>query len=182
MKRNKGIHLNRDQILLAVVDDGGLSQDLRGHLSTCPQCQADKKRVEDDLARFGQLAGSLAPLPKRPFSFPAEKQPQSSWVWSWSFKTALGLAIAAILIIFVMGEQAIFKITRSEKHDIQTQEIVEKDNFEDEELMTTISALSKNALPEEYRDIAVGSDPKIDEGFLEFIAPAIEDEPLSYRL
>ena len=179
MKRNKGIHLNEDQILLAIMDDGDLSQDLRGHLSTCPQCQADKKRVEDDLARLGQLAGSLAPLPKKPFSLPAEKQPQSSWVWTWNFKTALGLAIASILIIFVMGEQAIFKITRSEKQGIQTQEIVEKENFEDEELMTTISALSKNSLPKEYRDIAVGSDPKIDEGFLEFIAPAIEDDSLN---
>lgn len=182
MKRNKSIHLNDDQILLAVVDNGDFSQDLRGHLSTCPQCQADKRRVEDDLARLGQLAGSLAPLPKRPFSFPAEKHPESLWVWSWGLKTFLGLAIATMLIIFVIGEQNIFQITRSEKPDIQTQDIAEQDNFEDEGLMTNINALSKNALPEEYMDIAVGSDPKIDEGFMEFIAPAIEDEPLSYRL
>jgi hypothetical protein len=182
MKRNKGIHLNEDQILLAVVDNGDLSQNLRGHLSTCPQCQADKRRVESDLSRLGHLAGLLAPLPKRPFSFPAEKQPESLRVWSWGLKTSLGLAIATILIIFVMGKQDIFKITRSEKPDIQTQDIADQDNFEDEGLMTNINALSKNALPEEYMDIAVGSDPKIDEGFMEFIAPAIEDESLSYRL
>ncbi|SPD71748.1 hypothetical protein PITCH_A1010018 [uncultured Desulfobacterium sp.] len=177
MKLNQDMHLSEDQILLAVVGDEDLSPYYKEHLSSCLQCQEHKSRVEGDLSRLGRLARSLSPLPKRRLSLPAETR--SFWIWSWRVKTAFGLAIAAILVIFVMGEQDIFKTIRSQKPVVQTRDTAGADTFEDEGLMTNITALSKNALPEEYMDIAAGSDPKIDEGFMEFMAPAVEDEPLS---
>jgi hypothetical protein len=45
--------------------------------------------------------------------------------------------------------------------------------------MTEVSILSENALPQEYIDIAAETELVINEEFINFIAPLIEDDSLT---
>ena len=164
MTSQKDLHLEEDQLVIAVVDETDLSQSQRNHLLICRQCREGKEKIEEDLARLGQMTERFSPSPKRKVSLPAEK-PQRSFWWSWQTKTALGAALVAIFI-GVAGIPTLFE---------NKQEMLE-----DEEFMTEVSMLAENALPQEYLDITGETGEEMDEEFMEFMTPMIEDEPWSY--
>ena len=49
-------HLGENDILQAVIDDTDLSMLLQQHLLECSRCRSQKERLENELARLGQLA------------------------------------------------------------------------------------------------------------------------------
>lgn len=163
MTSQKDLHLEEDQLLIAVVDETDLPQSQRNHLLICRQCREGKEKIEEDLARLGHMAERFSPSPKRKVSLPAEK-PQRSFWWSWQTRTALGAAVVAIFIAIV-GIPTLFE---------NTQEMLE-----DEEFMTEISMLAENALPQEYLDITGETGEEMYEEFMEFMTPMIEDESWS---
>jgi hypothetical protein len=97
--------------------------------------------------------------------------------WSWNWKTALGTTLAtAALFIFVWwagrgGEM--FDTSNRAK-------VIANDLMKSESLMTEVGMLSENALPQEYMDIAAETESEISEEFINFIAPLIEDDSLTF--
>lgn len=173
MISQKDLHLEEDQLLKAVMDETDLSQSQRDHLLICRQCREGREKIEEDLAQLGQMAERFSPSSKRKFSLPAEK-PQRSFSWSWQWRTALGAAVAAIFI-GVVGIPTLFENTQGIRENTYTQEMLEAEEF-----MTEVSMLAENALPQEYLDITGETDEELDEGFMEFMTPMIEDESWSY--
>jgi hypothetical protein len=53
---------------------------------------------------------------------------------------------------------------------------------EAEQLMTEVGRLVENALPYMYSDISTESNASLDEEFMQFVIPSVEDEILSYDL
>ncbi|MCD6571565.1 MAG: hypothetical protein J7L53_12770 [Deltaproteobacteria bacterium] len=174
MSNEKGSHLDKDQLLWAVVDEAELSSELRDHLSTCPLCRAEKERIEQDLARLGQMAQRFAPSPRREVLLPVEESRNSS-LWSWDWRVVLGAAMTTALVILVVSWSLFFKITPEDRLARLTQEM-----WEDERLMTEISMLEEDPLPQLFLDVSAESFSEIDEEFIEFIVPIIEGETLSH--
>lgn len=173
MNPDTNVHLNEDQIIRAVVDGNDLPRTLRTHLSECPQCTANKEKIESDLARLGRMAERFSPSPGKKVLLPSEK-PKRSIGWSWQWRAAFGVAAAAVFVIFIMDIPPFFKPAPGGKDHTYTEEMLEAEAF-----MTEVGMLAKNALPQEYMDIAGESDEEPDEGFMDFLIPIIEDEPLS---
>ena len=174
MSSDKGLHLDEDQLLRAVVDEAELPPPLQEHLSTCPQCRAAKERFEQNLARLGQMAERCAPSPRKCVSLPVEK-PRISIGWSWDWRAYFGVAVAVALMIVIVWWSAPFRTTPEDRGDILALEMREADR-----VMTEISMLVENALPPVYLDICGTSDPGFDEEFMQFIVPSIESEAVSY--
>jgi predicted anti-sigma-YlaC factor YlaD len=174
MSSEYGIHLKEDQLVRALVDEAALSHQLREHLSTCPQCRAEKDRLEKNLSRLGQMAERFSPSPRRRVSLPAE-EPRTSIRWSWEWRAAFGVAVAVVFVMFFVGVPALFRSTPENRVDQQVQELWEPDP-----VMAEISMLLENALPRAYLEISGESDSVLDEEFMQFIVPTIESDPLSY--
>jgi hypothetical protein len=174
MNPDTSVHLNEDQITRAVVDSDDLPQALRTHLSECPQCTANKEKIESDLAQLGRMAERFSPSPGKKVLLPEKKLKRSVW-WSWQWRAAFGAAAAAVFVILLMDIPPFFKPAPVGKDRPYTEEMLEAEVF-----MTEVGMLAKNALPQEYMDIVGESDEEPDEGFMDFLIPIIEDEPLSH--
>lgn len=172
MSSEKDLHLEEDQLTKAVVDESDLSQSQREHLSGCHQCRERKENIEASLSQLGQMAKRFSPSPKKKFSLPIRKQ-QKSFLWSWQWRTALGVTVAAIFIA-VVGVPTLYENTQKQKELTFAQEMLEAEDF-----MIEISMLAESALPQEYIDIIGETGEETDEGFMEFIAPTIEEDSWS---
>ncbi len=174
MNSDKGLHLDEDQLLRAVVDEAELPPPLQEHLSTCPQCRAAKESFEQALTRLGQMAQRCAPSPRKCVSLPVER-PRGPVVWSWGWRAYFGVAMTVALMIVIVWWSAPFRTTPEDSGDMLALEMREADR-----VMTEISMLVENALPAVYLDICGKSDPGLDEEFMQFIAPSIKNETVSY--
>lgn len=174
MSSDKGLHLDEDQLLWAVVDETELSPPLKGHLSTCDQCRAAKRRFEQDLARLGQMAQRFAPLPRKRISLPMDK-PRISIGWTWDWRACFGVAVTVALMIAIVWWSVPIRTTYEDSGDMLAQEMRDEDR-----IMTEITMLVENALPPVYLNIYGKSDPDFGEEFMQFIVPSIESEDVSY--
>lgn len=176
MSNSQNHHLIEDQIIRSVVDEGELSDSDRRHLSNCSQCGAQKARLEQNLILLGQAARQFVPLPRKRLNLKvSEKSHAIRWPWNW--RTALGttLATAAVFIFIWWASQG-----REIFEDSNGERMITNDIQASESLMLEVSILSENALPQEYMDIAAETEPLIDEEFINFIAPVIEDDSLTF--
>ena len=176
MSTDKDLHLNEDQLVKAVVEEDGLPLPLREHLSTCPQCRANKQVFEQDLARLGQMAKRTSPSPRRPVSLPEGESRHSIGSW-WGWRTSLGAVAAAALVVILVWGVPILRNTPIGNGDMLGREMQETEQF-----MTEIDLLVENALPAVYSDISAESNTGLDEEFIEFMVPSIEEESISYDL
>jgi hypothetical protein len=171
---DKDLHLNEDQLVKAVVEEDGLPLPLREHLLTCPECRANKQVFEQDLARLGQMAERASPSPRRKVSLPVEESRHSTGWW-WGWRASLGATAAAALVIILVWGVPILRNTSIGNGDMLDREMQEAEQF-----MTEIDLLVENALPPVYSDISVESNTGLDEEFIEFMVPSIDEESISY--
>lgn len=175
MNTSSGPHLNDDQLVWAVVDEAELPLPLREHLSTCPVCRANREQTAENLARLGQMAASFAPSPTKHMVLPV-KEPHPVIRWSWGRRTYVSAAVAAALVLAVLWRAPLLRNPSGENGNTLAIEMQEA-----EQLMTEIAMLVDNALPAVYLDISAESSTSLDEEFMEFVVPSVEDESLTYN-
>lgn len=164
----KDQHLNDDQITQAIVDADDLPISLKEHLSACPQCRSTVEQFEDELSILGKLSRRFSPISENKIALPAEKEVRSflgSWKWQISYGTAFSI-MTVILIVWWSG-MTNPSINRSPNNP--------EELWEDEKLMSEISNLSENALPQFYMDITGEPDTETEDDFMEFIVPTNND-------
>jgi len=175
MTKEKETHLKEADLLQAVVDEADLTASLQEHLKTCRLCHSEKDRLELALAELGDRAERFAPASSRRVALPVRESTRRalSWYWNWRRTLVAGMAVAVAAIIVVYGGISVRKVEEA-KLAALTQEI-----WEDELLMTEISALSENALPLFCSDISGESYPDFDEDFMDFVVPSTEADLVS---
>ncbi|NIQ37877.1 MAG: hypothetical protein GTN81_04715 [Proteobacteria bacterium] len=173
MNSTDEIHLNDDQILKTVVDEKDLPATVREHLSGCRLCRAKKDLLEENLAKLGRMAERASPSPRRRVSLPAQKRRSPRW-WVWGWQGALVATMSIVAAILVVSWFIVFRTESEESTAVLIREM-----WEDEKLMTEIRALEENPLSYVYREISGGSYPVLDDGFMEFVVPSVEDDTIS---
>ncbi|MDX1708269.1 MAG: hypothetical protein R3274_06690 [Desulfobacterales bacterium] len=162
-----GHHLEEDHILRAVIDDTDLSALQQQHLAECSRCQADRERLESELAHLGQMAQRYTPQPLKRIRLVEEKVRSPFSLRGFAFSAA---AVAAVLIVV----WATFLIRSQQPGRVGN---LAQDMVEAERLMTEIDVLVENALPQVYLDIVGETNLNLDEDFIDFLIPTNEGAP-----
>lgn len=162
-------HLNEDQILQAIADETTLPVEIRRHLSECRACRREKQGVENGFFRMGNAVRQLAPLPGRRPRLHAHTRRAF-------FPRPLLAAGISLLLVMAIGWWMM-----PEKQPLQTalRQTEEGNGWEDEALMSEISRLSENPLPEPYTALTLGTGTDSDENYMEYIVPPLDSQPAS---
>ncbi len=171
MNYGKDNHLNEDQFLLATVDKTELPAEAREHLSECPQCREQIENMERELTLLSRMAEDFAPQQrKRAFRY---VKPRNAGNWIWSLRTASGAAVMVVLAVTLVWWSPLSKTTP---------EVVTGVTFqESDQLMADIDTLVDNALPPIHVYISGESGPELDEEFMEFVVPIINNTTPTYN-
>jgi hypothetical protein len=161
-------HLEENDILQAMIDVTDLSAPLQEHLAACSRCRLQKERLEHELTRMRQLAEHFTPRPQKPVTVAEQK---FQWpILNWRFAFGAAAAVATVLIVV----WATVFIRSQQQGSIGN---LAQDMVEAERLMTQINVLVENPLPQVYLDIVGETNAQLDEDFMDFLIPAIEDTP-----
>jgi RNA polymerase sigma-70 factor (ECF subfamily) len=131
----------------------------------CPQCRSQKERLENELARLGQLAEHYAPEPHRRITVAEQKVRAPFFNRGFAFSAA---AVAAVIIVV----WATFLIRSQQQGSIGN---LAQNMIEAERLMMEIDVLVENALPQVYLDIVGETNLNLDQDFLDFLIPTSDD-------
>ena len=173
MKNHDG-HLNRDQIIRAVVDENDLTTSEQNHLSKCSICQKEKQEFEQVLIRMGDMSKELVPSPRRRFILTSQKG-RSSFRW----QPALATGFVIVLLMMGIWWSSLFKGFQ-ENGSVQIVQRMESD----QQFVAEITLVEDYALPDRYLYIIGTSDEDdydkyddyndydyYDDEFLEFVLP-----------
>ena len=163
MNRRNDLHLDEEQLFRAVVDESDLSAKARDHLSSCLSCREERERIEESLARLGEMAERFAPLPVRKMVAPLKKAHDFRiWAglpeWRWTLKAGVAVAVA---VVIALGS-VVFTV-RQERNIAR----LDREMLDDERLITEVGKLEENALPTFYFDISEGAAQDHDEDLIE---------------
>lgn len=170
MSFKKENHLDEDQQIRAIVDEGILSDSRRQHLSSCPRCRTGIEKIKRELNNLGQTARQQAPVMRRKISLPSEKR-STIYRWLYDWRISCGAIAATAMVLFIIWVSIPSPILHENSLDIIAQV-----SWEDDDFMTEISALTENALPLVYLDIIEESYLSVDAEFIRSLIPFIEKE------
>jgi hypothetical protein len=153
-------HLSEDQIVCALIDQAQLPAAEKAHLARCSQCGSRIDRLAQDLERLGKMAEQYTPLPKRSIQLPVKEPRRTLRRW----RVGLAAAAAAVLCLVIWWE-----IPQDKQPVVANQ--TELDSEINGELMSSVQALSENALPDVYMDIVGDSDLDLTDEFIDYVVP-----------
>ncbi len=159
--KHQGIHFSEKQLIMAVIDDHDLDHILAKHLSECPICMSEKKRLEQELKKLGDMAKALAPDPKKkPLLLPQER------INIRPFRPVLALGVALILLLMIL----VFpKPDNTFDDKIMADILLEMEK--DQQFFSEVNALEQSAFQGIFPENDDESYGNFDDEFLEFLLP-----------
>ncbi len=144
-------HLDDKQIIEAVIDENGLPEMLRSHLSECRACRIRKDGLQESLARLGTISRSGIPPVFRKPRLKTGESPKG-----WVVKPALVL-LASLALLFLFLTPMTVNSDR-----VFSKAVVFREMLQDQKFMAEVQSLEENPLPSFYRDISGQAPQKPD--------------------
>jgi hypothetical protein len=167
MKEN--VHLDEDEIVWATVDEAELSTSAQDHLTKCSMCREKRERLHRELAQLGQMAVHFAPSPRRRIVVAREDaDSRRPWIRNWG--TVIAASVAAVSGIVVVLWLSLPNSMPERGRVTATPEM-----WEDQQLMGDIRSLETDVLSPVHLTITGGFHPVLDEEFMAFVVPPLED-------
>ena len=165
MNRANVPHLKDEQIIQSLEEKIDLSLEDRKHLATCSRCRIERKNLEENLIRLGEMAVRSAPSLQRRIMLPSE-HPAKTYqrLWGWRKITALGVTAGFALLFF-----GLVFLHKSQERTLAK---FNEEMLSDEHFMNEIVRMGKSDLPQTWLDISGELDVTIDEEMFEFITPS----------
>jgi hypothetical protein len=171
MNINAQQHLSEKQVLQAIVDEMHLSAKTRRHLHQCPDCRHEMEETDKEFRQLGETARRLSPMPKRRPGLPVQTHEKM-------FRLPIPAVAVSFVLLLLIGW---WVIPLNPPVDTGSQFIAHTDLWEDETLMSEISQLTDNALPEPYTALISESITETEYDYMEYLVPSADDEPVSRR-
>jgi predicted anti-sigma-YlaC factor YlaD len=165
-------HLSKDEVIRAIVDESGLSQNLRDHLAGCDSCRNECSRLKGELNSFAAMSSTLVPPMRKTVMLPA-CEPERR-VRSAGFRLALGSALAAVVVAVVAAGVYIHGIPGQEPNKANELAALQQEAASDELLMNEVARLVDNPMPQAWADM--GSTPDLDMDAMDAIVPGGDDD------
>ncbi len=163
MSTKKG-HLSPEELSRSVVDEKELDAQGRNHLRDCPVCRRERQELMEQLDLVGKAARQYAPDPVRKILLPVEEEPQKGWGLSWGLTLKLA-TVAALLVLTVSW------LVQFRSAPVPTQAQIAQEMLQDEKLLTEISMLEEDSLPDAYKDISPETAADVDDDMFDFVVP-----------
>lgn len=164
MSMDKG-HLGPEELSRSIVDEEGLAGQSREHLKLCPVCRKERQYLMEQLDLMGRSARQYAPEPVRKIILPlTEEGSLQGWTFGWGL--TLKVAAAAALVVLTVSWMMNFPYAPE-----MDQASIAREMVGDEKLMTEITMLEENPLPEAYEEISPEAASDVDEDIFDFVVP-----------
>ena len=162
-------HLNEDMLIRLVIDPTDLPDSVRNHLDGCTLCRTNKIQFEQELAAFGRLAKSYAPIPRQKI-YPSQQEPGRFWHLT-PFKTGRGrLALAGCITIILLICGVWWQMPMNSSIDTLKMLTVEE-IIDEQPLVAGIIPLENSHLTEIIKEVAYDANGYLEDEFVEFVAP-----------
>jgi hypothetical protein len=159
------VHLSPEELNRCVVDEEALGGPSRDHLRQCPLCQRERRDLVRQLELVGESARQYAPEPVRKIVLPSrDGEVLKGWGMSWglTFKLAAVAALLVLTFSWLMHFRPTPEIDQSQ---------IASEMVKDETLMTEISMLEENSLPDSYQDISPETETDMDDDVFDDVVP-----------
>ena len=161
------LHLTEDQLIQAVVDGPEAAEEIRLHLQGCPECRARVQSLEAELGGLAEMAADTIEVPPRPASFAGEPARPARRRSAWSTVIAASLAAAAALVLALLPTD--------QPPQAPAQAVMEIAAIEDVTISDDIFWEPEEAFSNFDEYIMAADDTLIDQDFLDFVAPDIDE-------
>jgi predicted anti-sigma-YlaC factor YlaD len=172
----KRIHLEEDRIMASVIDEADLSPAEKEHLSECSGCREKKEKIQEEFALLGNLSEQFAPEPKRPF-LRKKREPRPFLTSAFGWKLSLASAVAVLFAI-----TATWYFSKPLRLQNSRQNAAEWTAATDQELMSEINAMAEDAFPRTYLYITGEYHKGLNDEFIRFIVPPVNNDSVSHLL
>ena len=165
--------MDETQLLKAIVDLSDLSSDQQAHLTDCPECLAEKARLDRMLLQVGKMAKASVPNGVRR---PVLPDRSSNFLQKWFFnvRPLVRITVPALLVLIVATAALVLKPDQ----DVHIA-MVEEQMIDPEKLLSDMDRLIENPLPQGFQSMISFTEIDPDEDFMEYIVPITENDPLS---
>lgn len=178
MHNEKNRHLSIDELLKAVVDEEGLTHEMKHHMAACPRCNAQKEKIERYLDELSQKAMQMTPRPMRSIILPEKKIKPAHWRHH-RFRPAFGIITALCLVVVAVWWSGMLKSSPRVDQVAMNQEIQDTEQF----MIDVGSMVVENALPQAYQEVLTVFETESEEDFMQFIVPTVDpNNPTSLLL
>ncbi len=165
LNQRPNAHLDKDELLQALVDVGDLAAERRSHLQQCTDCQKDLKRLQQGFERLEQTARQNAPSPPRPFRLPQKAAQKVRWQFMPIWATA---TVAAMVFAAVLWWPRLFE------PPARVPDVARQNSDAGDALLYQVDDLVDNALPPVLQQLAATSDSEDPESAIEWVVPPID--------
>lgn len=160
-------HVTQDELIMAMIDKGGLTPEKQAHWDACPVCRSESARLAGALESLGDMAKAVVPPMQTTIMLPEAKVLQPGR--PWGLRLAYGSALTAALVVLMLAAP-FFGVTPSGKL-----EALYQDMLSDAKLMIEIDRMAENPMPESWAAFDDDFDADEDDDFMDGIAPGGED-------
>jgi hypothetical protein len=151
-------HLNKDELIWAIVDESELSPAQRDHLAGCDSCLNERSRLEGELNSFADMASARVPPMRKTMMLPAlEPVRRTRHV---GLRLVLGSALAAGIMVIAAAGIFIYGIPGQKPNTNNELTALQQEAASDELLMKEVNQLVDNPLPQAWANM--GSIPDLD--------------------
>jgi len=168
---NTVTHIPENRIV-RIIADGDAHAAEQEHLDRCGHCRTTLAGLQADLEHFRRQAALAVPEPAKHFVLPADRPERNAahrWRIGWA---ALGTALSIVLLVLFLRMGDGWHLPGLSSPAPQTAK------WEDPE-MTEVDKLVENPLPESYLALSDSLDEDYEEGFIDFLIPPLNGNPVS---
>lgn len=167
MSVQNDIHLNDEQLILAVIDEKDLTGENHRHLQECSICNEKVASFRAELLEFGEYARASVPPLTKNMILPQDESASASGMLAWFPSFSAAVMTGLVLFVYFLGIEA----TSTKLPDYQAPE----DLLAEEYLMDEIFEMVENPLSNELYQL-VGDNGGFDDEFLQFVVPDVQDD------
>lgn len=173
MNSEHSAHIGEQRLLQVVVEDARMTGVEDDHLAQCRQCRSVIADLKTDLKSLRRASEHFTPERTRRVSLPESATPSRFGGLPRGWRVTAG-AVATLCLATVLWWQAGTRPGSVPSEVAQRPAVVTYDP-----IMLETRMLAENAMPADYQAITESLDGGLDQGFIDFIIPPLDEESLS---
>ena len=174
MNAERSAHIEEQRLLEVLAEDVRITGAESEHLAQCPQCRSAIDHLRTDLQTLRRASKQYTPERTRRITLPASAAPVRFGGRPRNWPIAAG-AVATLFLAAVLWWPAGPLGPGTAPSEIGHRAVA----VEPDPIMLETRMLAENALPTDYQAIVESLDDNFDQGFIDFVIPALDEKSLS---